>query len=125
MSKDVKFLHFFFYFISIIHPPDSQESDEGAAHRASNYSNLLPGMPRYSVLYFKILRTGSLLYRTFNSRFSRTKIWRYVDYVRLKTGSLNSKNRFARTSANSLNPVSEDIDVRSKFFSISLVFIEI
>ena len=43
-----KFLNFFFLYINLyIYPPDSQESDEGAIHRVSNYPDLLPEMPRY------------------------------------------------------------------------------
>ena len=37
----------FFFFYLYIYPPDSQESDGGAIHRASNYPDLLPEMPRY------------------------------------------------------------------------------
>ena len=37
----------FFYFYLYIYPHDSQESDGGAIHRASNYPDLLPEMPRY------------------------------------------------------------------------------
>ena len=54
----------FFYFISTlyIYPPHSQESNEGAIHRVSNYPDLIPEVPRYccplkffiSVLYIKI-----------------------------------------------------------------------
>ena len=39
-----------FHFISFylyIYTPDSQESDGGAVHRASNYPDLFPEMPRY------------------------------------------------------------------------------
>ena len=36
------------YFIYLyIYPPDSQESDGGAIHRASNYPDLLPEIRRY------------------------------------------------------------------------------
>ena len=38
---------FIFYFFLYIYPPDSEESDGGAIHRVSNYSDLLPEMPRY------------------------------------------------------------------------------
>ena len=44
------FLFYFFYFYLYIYPPDSQESDGGAVHRVSNYSDLLPEMPRYCCL---------------------------------------------------------------------------
>ena len=37
-----------FYFLSSLHiyPPDSQQSDGGVIHRASNYPDLLSKMPR-------------------------------------------------------------------------------
>ena len=38
---------FFFTFHLYIYSPDSQESSGGAIHRASNYPDLLPEMPRY------------------------------------------------------------------------------
>ena len=38
---------FFYYFYLYIYPPDLQESDGDATHRASNYPDLLPEMPRY------------------------------------------------------------------------------
>ena len=38
-------LHFSFHLY--IYPPDSQKSDGDATHRASNYPNLLPEMPRH------------------------------------------------------------------------------
>ena len=43
------FLFYLFYFYLYIYPPDSQESDGGAIHRVSNYSDLLPEMPRYAI----------------------------------------------------------------------------
>ena len=50
MRKD-KFRNLFYLFIYFyIYPPDSQESDGGVIHRASNYPNLLPDMPRYCCL---------------------------------------------------------------------------
>ena len=42
-----RLFYFYFYFYHYIYPPDSQESDEGAIHRVSNYSDLLPEIPRY------------------------------------------------------------------------------
>ena len=41
------FFIFFYYFYLYIYPPDSQESNGGAIHRASNYPHLHPEMPRY------------------------------------------------------------------------------
>ena len=38
---------FFIFFYLYIYPSDSQESDEGAIHRVSNYPDLLPEIPRY------------------------------------------------------------------------------
>ena len=38
---------FIFYFYLYLYPPDSQESDEGAIHRVSNYPDVLAEMPRY------------------------------------------------------------------------------
>ena len=38
---------FIFLFLCLYYPPDSQERVEGAIHRASNYPDLLPEMPRY------------------------------------------------------------------------------
>ena len=37
----------FRFFLSLIYPPDSQESDIGAIHKVSNCPDLLPEMPRY------------------------------------------------------------------------------
>ena len=37
----------FFYFYLYIYPPDLQKSDGSAIHRVSNYTDLLPEMPRY------------------------------------------------------------------------------
>ena len=44
------FTALYFYFDLFIYPPDSQESDGGTIHRASNYPDLLPEMPRYCFL---------------------------------------------------------------------------
>ena len=41
------FIIFVYLFYLYIYPPDSQESAGGAIHRASNYPDLLPKMPRY------------------------------------------------------------------------------
>ena len=41
------FLFFFFYFNLYIYPPDSQESDGGAIHRASNMKRLLNSIEVY------------------------------------------------------------------------------
>ena len=48
--------YFFYYFYLYIYPPDSQKSDGGAIHRASNYSDLLPEMPRYCNPFEILLR---------------------------------------------------------------------
>ena len=43
----VHLFYFLFYFYLYIYSPESQESAGGAIHRASNYPDLLPEMPRY------------------------------------------------------------------------------
>ena len=55
LTTEAEFI--FIYFISLyIHPPDLQESIEGAIHQESNHPDLLPEMPRYcslvEIIYF-------------------------------------------------------------------------
>ena len=54
-------ISFFFNFNLYIYPPDSQESAGGAIHRAINYSDLLPEMPRYCCLLVIFNRDMTLI----------------------------------------------------------------
>ena len=45
--KFTTFFYFFYFISTYIHPPNSQESDGGAIHKASNYRDLLLEMPKY------------------------------------------------------------------------------
>ena len=62
-SRTIYFLFFIFYFYLYIYPPDSQEGAGSAIHRASNYPDLLPEMPRYCYS-LEILIEISLYFRT-------------------------------------------------------------
>ena len=48
MIRDTGYAIYLFYFYLYTYPPDSRESDGGAIHKASNYPDLFPEMPRYS-----------------------------------------------------------------------------
>ena len=56
-------LYFIFIFYLFIYPPDSQESDGGAIHRAGNYPDLLIHIHICKILFYQFLN----FMKTFNN----------------------------------------------------------